>query len=271
MANINAQNFLRWDDGTGASVTELPQAYIQDRCQNDFMPILVPGEYLAFYINTRYGVDYGSAPTLRLIKYGNDVSWTDSVLQKDMIDITQYNIYADFQIPVLSDGIYQFQVLNDSSAVVLTSNKVQVMNDEYQNISSYLEFTNDQNLYNVRYASLSNFYQKFRLRITDGSGPQFEPNTESYRSETSGRYRDLLSNVQKFYTFDCYYVDKDAIEAIACFLAHRTRLINEMEYSFKEGVTNQPITTKKVVKAQFQMYDQAFSTINKCSTNPVSS
>lgn len=268
--NINVANFLLWDDGTGANPTDLPQAYIRERCLNDFMPVLVPGESLAFYINTRYGYDYGAAPTLRLIQYGQTV-WTGSVLQKDQIDVSHYNLYADFTIPALNDGIYQFQVLNNGGAPVLTSNKVQVLNEDYEHVTSYVEFTNDQNLYNVRYAELVNFYQKFRLRITDGSGPQFEANNEHYRSETSGRYRDLLANPQKFYTFDCYYMDKNAIEATACFLAHRTRIINELEYAFKEGITNQPITVKKTVKAQFQMYDQSFSTINKCTENPVSS
>ncbi len=270
MANINGQNYLRWDDGTGQSTTDLPQAYIRDRCQFISMPIIVPGENIAFYINTRFGVDYGVAPSLRILKYGVPV-WSGSPLQKDQIDVSHYNIYTDFAIPTLSDGIYVFQVLNNGGAPVLTSNEVYCMNADYENVSSYVEFTNDQNLYNVRYAELTNFYQKFRLRITDGSGPIFEPNTESYRSETSGRYRDLLSNVQKSYTFDCYYFDKDALEATACFLAHRTRIINEKEYAFKEGVTNAPITTSKVVKASFQMYDQSFSTINKCTENPVSS
>lgn len=268
--NINGQNFLRWDDGTGRAPTELPQAYIRDRCQFDFLPIIVPGENIAFYINTRDGYDYGAAPTLRLLKYGS-VVWTGSPLQKDIIAVDRYNLYADFAIPALTNGIYEFQVMNNGGAPVLTSNKVFCMNEDYEEISSYVEFTNNQNLYNVRYASLTNFYQKFRLRITDGAGPQFEPNNESYHSETSGRYRDLVSNLQKFYTFDCYYFDKDALEATACFLNHRTRIINEKEYAFKEGVTNAPITVSKVVKASFTMYDQSFSTINKCTENPVSS
>lgn len=268
--NINGQNFLRWDDGTGRNPSDLPQAYIRDRCQNESMPIIVPGENIAFYINTQNGLNYGLSPTLRLLKYGS-VVWTGSPLQKDQIDVSHYNLYADFPIPSLSNGIYEFQVLNSGGAPVLTSNKVYCMNEDYENISSYVEFTNDQTLYFVRYPELGNFYQKFRLRITDGSGPQFEPNNESYHSETSGRYRDLVSNLQKFYTFDCYYFDKDAIDATACFLNHRTRIINEKEYAFKEGVTNAPITTSKVVKASFQMYDQAFSTINKCTESPVSS
>lgn len=268
--NINSENFLRWDDGTGRDPKELPQAYIRDRCQFDFMPLIVPGENIAFYINTQHGVDYGAAPTLRLLKYGN-VVWSGSPLQKDQIDISHYNIYADFPIPALSDGIYEFQILNNGGAVVLTSNKVYCMNEGYENISSYVEFTNNQTLYYVRYPELGNFYQKFRLRITDAAGPQFEPNNEAYRSETSGRYRDLVSNLQRFYTFDCYYFDKDALTALSCFLNHRTRIINEKVYAFKEGVTNAPITISKVVKASFTMYDQEFSTINKCTASPVSS
>jgi len=263
MANINSQNYLRFDDGLGASTTDLPQAYIRERCQYPFMPIIVPGENIAFYINTELGYDYGIAPTLQIIK-GSTVVWSGSPLQKDVLDVDHYCLYADFAIPTLADGIYQFQILNDASEVVLTSNKLYCMNSDYENVSSYVEFTNDINLYYVRYAELNNFYQKFRLRITDLEGPKFEANNESYRSVTSGRYRDLLANLQKFYTFDCYYFDKDALDATAVFLDHRTRIINGKEYAFKEGLSNDPITTVSVVKAQFQMYDQDFSTINKC-------
>lgn len=262
--NINSNSFLRFDDGFGSDPTDLPQAYIRERCRFPFMPIIVPGENIAFYIGTELGYDYGISPTLRIIKQNGDVAWGGSPLQKDIFDIDHYCLYADFAIPTLADGIYQFQVLNDASEVVLTSNKLYCMNEDYENVSSYVEFTNDINLYYVRYAELDNFYQKFRLRITDLEGPKFEANNESYRSVTSGRYRDLLANLQKFYTFDCYYFDKDALDATAVFLDHRTRIINGKEYAFKEGLSNDPITTVSVVKAQFQMYDQDFSTINKC-------
>lgn len=261
---INQYSFLRWDDGAGPSPTDLPQAYIRDRCQFSYMPIIVPGENIAFYINTQYGYDYGAAPTLQIVKYGV-VVWTGSPLQKDQISVSNYNLYADFAIPALSNGVYQFRVRNNGGATVLTSNDVYCMNSDYNNISSYLEFTNPINLYNVRYSELTNFYQKIRLRITDVTGGDYEDNNESYLSVTTGRHRDLLSIPQKSITFECYYFDKEALEATAVFLAHQTRIINEKVYSFKTGLSHDPITVSKVAKGTFQMYDQSFSTVNKCS------
>jgi hypothetical protein len=269
MALVNQYNFLRFSDDS-ISDEELPQAYIRDRCQFEAMPIIVPAENIAFYVNTQYGVDYGASPYLRIIKDSGETVWEDSVLSKDTISIDRYNPYADFTIPALDNGVYRFQII-DGTTVKCTSNPVLCMNEDYENISSYVEFTNNQNYYNVRYAELSNFYQKFRLRITDISGGEYEANTEMYRSETTGRYRDLLSNLQKYYIFECYYYDKYAFEAIAIFLAHRTRLINGKEYAFKEGLTKNAILTTKVTKGTFQMYDQEFSTINTCNGELLSS
>jgi hypothetical protein len=268
---VNQYNFLRFDDGTGTDPEVLPQAYIRERCQYPFMPILVPGESLAFYINSRYGYDYGVTLYLEFVKRGQVVHTDTTSLQKDVIDVDHYNLYADFTIPALDDGVYTLRVVNPAGTVFLTSNEMLCMNSDYENVSSYLEFTNDQNLYNVRYAELANFYQKFRLRITDVTGGDYEQNNESYMSVTSGRYRDALSIPQRYYTFECYYFDAYAFEALACFLAHRTRIINEREYAFKENLSHDPILMTKVAKGTFQMYDQEFSTINKCTENSASS
>jgi hypothetical protein len=262
---INNQNFLRFDDGTGPDPKALPLAYIRDRCRPPFMPILVPGETLSFYVNTRYGYDYGDGLRLQFVDIRGNVTEPAGVIQYDDIDITHYNIYASFAIPVLSDGRYTIRILRSNGSQVLESNPLYCMNSGYENISSYVEFTNTKNWYNVRYSVLTNFYQKFRLRITDATGGDYEQNNESYRSVTTGEYRDLLSIPEKAITFEAYYFDDKAFEALSCFLSHRTRIVNQKIYAFKEGLTHDPITTVNGTKGTFKMYDQEFSAINVCS------
>jgi len=264
MAAINQFSFLRFDDGSGTDPEALPQAYILERCRYPFMPIIVPGEFIAFYINTRFGYDYGTGLILQFVKNGTVIYESNSLLQYDALDVDHYNLYANFAIPTLTDGVYYIRILRSSRVQVLESNPVLCMNSDYENVSAYVEFTNDQNLYNVRYASLTAFYQKFRLRITDVTGGDYEDDNSSYRAVTTGKYRDLVAMPQKAITFECYFFDKDALEALAVFLAHRTRIINDKEYAFKEGLTHDQITMSKVVKGTFKMYDQSFSTVNKC-------
>ena len=272
MALFNQYSFLRFEDTNPDPHTEPPQAYIRDRCQFPFMPIIVPGENIAFYIGQKYGFDLGATVNLQIVKYNTgQIIGTYPYLQKDLFTGGLYNLYADFTIPALTDGVYIFRVVTGGGSVLLTSNQLLCMNSDYENVSSYVEFTNDQNLYNVRYAELGNFYQKFRLRITDITGGDYEQSNESYRSVTSGRYRDLLEIPERFYTFEAYYFDKMAFEALSCFLAHRTRIINGKEYGFKANLTHDPILLNKVAKGTFQMYDQAFSTVNKCYANIASS
>lgn len=272
MALFNQYSFIRFSDTNPETYTDPPQAYIRDRCQFPFMPIIVPGEQIAFYIGSRYGYDLGATVNLQIVKYNNNqIIGTYPYLQQDLFVGGLYNLYADFTIPALDDGIYYFRAVTSGGAVLLTSNQLLCMNTDYENVSSYVEFTNDQTLYNVRYNDLANFYQKFRLRITDVSGGEYEQGNESYRSVTSGRYRDLLEIPERYYTFECYYFDTLAFEALSCFLAHRTRIINGKEYGFKANLTHDPILLTKVAKGTFQMWDQSFSTVNKCYANIVSS
>ena len=270
MALINRYNFVRWSYNSDPETDELPQAYIRERCLFEHMPILVPGEDLAFYINTQYGVNYAQTLRIEFIKNGI-VEATVSPIQYDIISGGNYNIYADFEIPVLGDGVYIMRILTNDNVVRLTSNKFLCLNSNYENVSSYLSFTNNINLYNVRYGNLTNFSQKIRLRITDITGGDYEFNQEHYQSVTTGVYRDLLAINQKYFTFECYYFDKYAFEALACFLAHQTRIINTKTYSFKEGLGHDPIMMTNKTKGTFQMYDQEFSTVNKCSGSVSSS
>lgn len=272
MALFNQYSFIRFSDSNPDPYTEPPQAYIRDRCQFEYMPIIVPGENIAFYIGQRYGYDLGITVNLQIVKWNTgEIIDTLPVLQKDLFVGGLYNLYADFAIPALSDGIYLFKVVSGTGTVLLTSNKLFCMNADYENVSSYVEFTNDQNLYNVRYPEIAPFYQKFRLRITDVTGGDYEQGNQSYRSSTSGKYRDLLEIPERYYTFEAYYFDKYAFEALSCFLAHRTRIINGKEYGFKENLTHDPILLNKVAKGTFAMWDQSFSTVNKCYANIVSS
>lgn len=267
---LNQYNFFRWSYNSDPETDALPQAYILERCLYEHMPIIVPGEDLAFYINTQYGVNYSDPLTLQFVKNGIEYV-SGATLATDIISGSNYNIYSDFTIPALSDGVYYMQIKDSTGAIKLTSNKVLCLNSGYENLSSYLQFTNNTNLYNVRYGNLSNFYQKMRLRITDITGGDYAFNQEMYQSVTSGRFRDLLAINNKFYTFEAYFFDRYAFEALACFLGHDTRIINNKTYSFKEGLTHAPILSASKTKGTFQMYDQTFVTVNKCSGSVASS
>lgn len=267
---LNKFSFIRWSYNDYPDPEDLPQAYIMERCEYDYMPIIVPGEDLAFYINTQNGVNYTQSLRLEFIKNGSVVT-NLTPLQFDIINGGNYNIYADFTIPTLSDGVYTMRIVDNMNNILLTSNKFLCMNSNYENVSSYLQFSNNINLYNVRYGNLPSFSQKIRLRITEVTGGNYEFKQDTYQSVTSGVYRDLLAINQRYYTFEAYYFDRYAFEALACFLAHDTRIINDKTYSFKDGLTHDPIVKTNKTKGTFQMYDQSFATINKCSGSVSSS
>ena len=53
MALFNQYSFIRFTDTNPETYTDPPQAYIKERCQYPFMPIIVPGEDIAFYIGSK--------------------------------------------------------------------------------------------------------------------------------------------------------------------------------------------------------------------------
>lgn len=258
---LNSYNFIRWSEDDTLSPSALPQAYIRERDQYPYMPVLVPGETSSFYINLADGVDYAGTLSLRVIKDG--VATAIAGLEVDDLGTGFYNPYAEFVTPVLANGIYQLQIINELSEVLLTSNYVRVMNSGYENITAYFEFRNDIDLYNTRYSVLTDFYQKIRLHITEVDS-QFEQNREQYQSATSGKYRNLLATDQNFITFQSYFFDKEAHKAVACMIGHSEIYINTKQYTFKTGYKYDPILLNMKTKGTFEMWNPEFVTINKC-------
>ena len=56
---VNSYNYLRWDDGTipPTSPTEPAKGYERDKSRCDYLPLLINGEPLVFYINTLDGLN----------------------------------------------------------------------------------------------------------------------------------------------------------------------------------------------------------------------
>lgn len=264
--NINSFNFLRWDSAPATSdPTALPNAYILERDRYPYMPVLVPGEALNFYINTSAGVAYADFAnlTLDLVKGSTVIQAGIGTIQQDMTSVTNYNIYSEVTIPALDNGIYQLVIRNAAEEILLTSNYVRVMNNDYENSTALFRFTNDVDLYYVRFSELTNFYQQFRLHITE-VGVQYEQNREQYQSVTTGRFRDLLATDQEFMAFETYYFDKEAHRATACMLGHSSIYINDKLYTFKSGYKYEPVVRGLLTKGNFELWNPEFVVVNKC-------
>lgn len=265
MAEINKYNFLRWDSNPAVSdPTDLPKGYIFERDRYLAMPVLVPGEALNFYINKATGVAYTNFTELKLdvIQNSTIISTNIAPLLKDVIDVTNYNIYSRVTVPALADGIYQL-VIRRASTVLLTSNYVRVMNAGYGNSTSLFRFTNDIDLYAVRYSQLTNFFQQFRLSITK-IGTEYEQNRQQYQSVTTGVRRNLLAVDQEFIKMETYFFDEEAHRATACMLGHSDIYINDKFYTFKTGYKFEPIVSSLLTKGNFELWDPSFVEINKC-------
>lgn len=263
MANVNSYNFLRWqEDPSDKDLSLLPNYFIQDRCVFPYMPVLVPGDILSFYINTKDGLGFDNPETLQLVIFNENMSSAAMSVSIDDLDDVSYNIYATFAIPPLTDGIYRLKIVQ-GSAVLLVSNLVRVMTSGFEDSTSLVKFKNSTNHFGVRYGFLSNFYQQFRLHITE-KDQNYEDDIERYMSVTTGQARNLQSNPQKLHEMECYYFDKEAHEAAAVMCNSDYIEFNGEQYVLKKSYEKEPLNIQGKSKGSFEMYNLAFATINKC-------
>lgn len=261
---INSFNFLRWNSNPATpDPTALPEGYVMERERYLAMPVIVPGEGLNFYINTAFGVNYPNFGelTLDIVKGTTVVAANIAPLQQDMIG-SNYNIYAEATIPALSNGIYQLAIRRGST-VLLLSNYIRGLNSDYSNYTALFRFTNDIDLYYIRFSGLADFYQQFRLPINK-VGTDYEQNREQYQEVTTGRYETLLAIDQEFIKFETYYFDEEAHRATVCMLGHSDLYINDKQYTFKTGYKPAPVINSLLTKGTFELYNPEFVQVNRC-------
>lgn len=274
---ITKYNFLRWfDNTTSTALPEVPIAYLTDREQCACVPIGLPTESMSWYMNTPNGLDasiYTNFSDLRLalvrLDNGAVVHSNLGPLIQHFIDSPAnafYNIYCTLVIPAATFGLHYFRIYrNSDSSVLFTSSYIIVRTDQQvlYNTTSFARFRHDRYFYGIKYADLPGFYQQFRLGLSR-IDRQYEGDKEIYREVTTGKQRTLQNNLSRYIKLETYYFDSDGHEAAAVMFDHDYVELNSTRYVPKNAYKEPSNSRSKFGKGEIEMWDQEFSTVNRC-------
>lgn len=256
---VNPFNFLRWHP---AAATILPFAVPLDYCQPlrhrcsvavDYMagesfPTLpvVAGDELSFFINSQAGVDISNgfaSVGLGLAQDGKLVTPNAGTLFNipDPKNPNGYFLFGKLGIDCEPDGLY-WPVIYDLSDlhVLLIANPVEVVNwQPWQRDTVLVKFRHNSHLFDVKYGSLPNFYQQFRLNLSMHK-PDINFDEETYTDRNNYTRRTHLG-LSQVYNLETDFWDPDTYRAASIMLAHREVYINDILVKSQGGLASDPI------------------------------
>jgi hypothetical protein len=274
---LNKYNFLTWyDSATTTALPEVPIAYLRDREQCACVPIGLPTESMSWYMNTPNGLDASvytnfSDFRLALVRADNGAVVHSNLgpLQQHFIDSPTndfFNIYCTLVIPTATFGLHYFRIYrNSDNTELFTSSYILVRTDQavLYTTTTFARFRHDRYFYGIKYADLPGFYQQFRLGISR-IDRQYEGDKEVYREVTTGKQRTFQNNLARYIKFETYYFDSDAHEAAAVMFEHAYFELNGAIYVPKNAYKEPSLVLFKFGKGEIEMWDQEFSTVNRC-------
>lgn len=274
---LNKYNFLLWYDATtSTALPEVPIAYLRDREQCACVPIGLPTESMSWYMNTPNGLevaDYPAFSNLRLalvrVDNGAVVHSNLGPLVQHFLDSptnSLFNIHCTLVIPTATFGLHYFRIYdNSTSDILFTSSYILVRTDQavLYNTTTYARFRHDRLFYGIPYAELDGFYQQFRLGLSR-IDRQYEGDKEVYREVTTGKQRTLQNSLSRYIKLETYYFDSNGHEAAAVMFDHDYVELNSIRYVAKNAYKEPSNPLQKFGKGEIEMWDQEFSTVNRC-------
>lgn len=201
-----------------------------------FTPVYKSGEIYSFYINFDEPITDPDFDNFKLGVYtcdGDRVNDDVAVLVKSPVNDFAYNILCIFAMPTLANGRYRFGIYNSSDEIKCTSNLVLVENEFYDR-TSIIEWSNRYNCYNYYYENHPNFKNKFRVLLIE-IDDQFESDMKQYRAASNRKLRNVRAYLDRTVKLQTFNFDKDAHEAMAVICQHDTITINDVDYIAKTG------------------------------------
>lgn len=262
MALRNRGNFLRWYDTVSEAASIWPR-YTYDTDCHTGTPVMIPGEYYQFYVNTpdRVPLPNNSATGDNYLKNAR----TNATVDTNPLTILEYALdgpgggshsYGTIECPSVPDGLYYFQV------GTWKSNIVEVC--QYPDRSMTVSFGNKANIANIYYEyQLSDYRQRFRIRGYIKDRQPFIKGSE--REEvTTGLTRNYKQHLRGFRTVVFEGFNDDAHEAAAVMFVHDKLEINGLSVQPRLEGAYKVLTNEfePYSDGEFQVWDDGFGVLN---------
>jgi hypothetical protein len=278
-APINSYNFVSWFNAigdtafNGMTFTNCFNGFAKPyRLRNIYSkrhyPVIVNNEQFSFYLNfdTNFNNPNFASFRLNLIKHtGNVQSDIAPLLKVTQDDGVNYYIYSSVTLAGVSPGIYRFAIVDtsDTNRILYVSQEIQVMTSE--NAAKYttrLQFRNSASIYKYLYEKIATFYQELRLRLTV-IGEGTDGDLEQYRAVSTGELRNVNVELDLVRTFESYYFDDLANNAMFVFQICDKIYLNGKLHVVKSLFKPDEKADRYLCKGKIEFYDQAFSTANR--------
>lgn len=197
--------------------------YVRDHTR-EFYPIYTPGENYSFYFNSDLLIDDTSSFNFHVFILSSNDNFIADLGPVSVLNLNPsiYHLYLQiFVFPQAFDQYAYFQIWDVSANVEkVRSNIIQISNSLYEE-TTYVKYRHQDQLFNVRYDLLPDFYQLFRLPINQVGKPEARSEREQYRQSSDGRelrnsksFRDLVL------TLEMYWVSDEDLMALSALNEH---------------------------------------------------
>jgi len=239
----------------------LPNNY--KRNERYYQPPFIHGDEVSIILN--FVADF-EGESIANVK----VAITDNygVIQLDNIDLNETTCSTidyhqfDLEVPAALKvaSYYRFVIYNTSTgAVFYMSNPFRVSDDP--NKYPILVYKNSTDIFGYPYECLSSDDTTIRLdfNLVD---EQSELEIKSIKEESTGIIRTQKVNTAKVLTFDCYYFDRWANDAMLALSAHDSIELNGRVMKIKTAYKTKPNRRNSRHFGEIEFYDQGYSTVN---------
>ena len=132
--------------------------------------ILTANEEFSFYANLDQLEDDATFSDwhLHLVFEDFNIAYPDiGTLTQDIISGNEYRFYSSFLVPTgLTAGCYRFVIQDDFYGTIkFISNKV--VATEITDYTNTVRFRNDKNIHNYNYETLTQFFNRFRIKLQE--------------------------------------------------------------------------------------------------------
>jgi len=208
---VNSWNFLSWYTATGVTTSNLgdlaPTRYGLYKDIVFDLPFK-EGDSFAFYINFDSAISTSGFSNWKLALLDCDyallISEIGTLSQDTITGTSSYNVYSSFTWPVVPGRGSYYLIIWDSSdnSVKYISNRLRKLTATTANKDTVTAvFRNSANVFNYRYSSVTDYYNRFRLpvwiqqptNISESIG--YDLNDGTYL-----RVREIVKETERFVT-----------------------------------------------------------------------
>lgn len=272
MSQINSNNFFRWFTGDVVDETiNFPRLGITDA--KIYLPQLATGETVGFYVNADipfFDADDFTQLQIKATDVNGVVTLVGPVGTLIKVPLASgYRMYASFVLPNLSLGQYQFSIYNLATTTnKCISNYFQVISGADADLYTVsVKWRNSRDAYFYDWSQAPDLYCQLRLNLSL-AGYQGEGTVDQTKAVSTGLRRNNNYDIDLSVKLSTYYFDDGANMACYPLFTADDMQLNGRSYLNKTLYVPNVRVVSKVNIGEIELYDQAFSQINKYGQLP---